>query len=88
MSDLELRGDIRAGFRGMILNYAHANFGSEDHHQEAGLVNVRHEHAEVLALLIDAVEIFLVDEVGDGLERSLSVPSITVLKPAFKRLQG
>jgi hypothetical protein len=32
-------------------------------------INVRDEHAELVALLIDALEILLVHQIGDGLIR-------------------
>ena len=63
----KLVGDLLDGAGGVIFHDADADAGAEDDDEEAMFVNVHNEHAGFFALLIDAVEIRLVDEAGDGL---------------------
>ncbi len=65
--DGELAGDAFDGGGGEIFDDAHAGLGFEDHHQHAMFINVDDEQAEFVALLVNAVEIRLIDQAGDGL---------------------
>ena len=62
-----LCGDLFGGRCGEVFHYTDANGGFEDDDQEAVLVDTDDKHAEFFALLINAVEVGFVNEVGDGL---------------------
>jgi len=64
---LELERDAFDGRGGEVFDGADADLGLEHHEQEAVFIHAGDEHAELLALLIDAVEVGFVDQPGDGL---------------------
>src|SRR6185312_4109214 len=59
LGGLELPRDARDRADGEIFHRSHADERAEDHHQHAVFIHVEDQHAELFALLIDAVEIFL-----------------------------
>ena len=64
---LELARNAFDGLDGVIFHGADADFRFEDHDDEAVFINVDDEKAAMVALLINAVEFFFVDQTGDGL---------------------
>jgi len=50
-----------------IFHDANAGLGLEDHHEHTIVVNIDDEEAELFPLLVDAIEVRLVHQTGDGL---------------------
>ena len=75
LRSLQLLGNRFPRRTGMVFHGAHADLGPENHLEQAVLINVRHQHAVLLPLLIDAVEIGFVDEICDGLVGQVSAGS-------------
>src|SRR6266478_3496388 len=64
---LKLAGDAGAGAKGKVFDGADADFDGEDGNEQAVFIHVQDEDAEFFALLINAVEILLMNKVGNGL---------------------
>jgi hypothetical protein len=64
---LQLGGDAASRWCGEIFHHAHAEISTEDHNQHAMFINFHDEHAVLLALLVNAVEVILMHQVGDRL---------------------
>jgi hypothetical protein len=65
--EMKLAGEIFNGTGGKILDDANAGLRFENRHEQSVFIHIVDEQAEIFSLLVNAVEIRLLDQTGDGL---------------------
>src|SRR5262245_55527085 len=62
-------GDPRYSWSSVVFYQSNTDLGLEDDDQHAVKIDAHYEHAELLALLVNAVEVSLMHHIGDRLVR-------------------